>query len=506
MYLMKLRSAAILVSSIRGLFRVAPVALIGLAMVVSACSGAALVPPVATAAIPVTGATDVPTQAAATQAATADQSTPTTAAATQAQPAAATAAATLAATPVPSGGTATGPKAYIGLFKDNAVAVFDTGANKLLSTIPIPTGPHGLVITPDGKTVFASSDGDSKVSMIDTATDKVVNTIDVGKSPHGLAITPDGSVVLVADFGTSQVVKLDAKTGMFIDFAPVPSPHNIAISPDGLTAYVASQDAKAPSLVVLKLDKLSPGGAIALPKVPRALNFSPDGKLLYFTEAGIDAVQVLDPATNKITGQVAVGASPHHPLFTPDGMLALVVSQGPGTLSLIDPMSNAVSKVVKVGTMPHWIAVNAQGTTAWVTNEASNDLSVVDLANGTVTATIPVGNAPRKIVVQPQGGQAAQSTPAGGASSNTSGAASGNAVAIQAMAFATPALTVKVGQTVTWTNMDTINHTVTADQGAWDSGPIAPGKTFSFTFTQAGSFGYHCSIHPFMQGMVMVTS
>jgi YVTN family beta-propeller protein len=283
----------------------------------------------------------------------------------------------------------------------------------------------------------------------------------------------------------------------------VPSPHNIAISPDGLTAYVASQDAKAPSLVVLKLDKLSPAGAIALPKVPRALNFSPDGKLLYFTEAGVDAVQVLDPATNKISNQVAVGASPHHPLFTPDGMLALVVSQGPGTLSLIDPMTNAVSKVVKVGSMPHWIAVNAQGTTAWVTNEASNDLSVVDLANGTVTATIPVGNAPRKIVVQQQP-QAAQSTPAGSVS--TSGAVSGNAVSIQAMAFSVPSLTVKVGQTVTWTNMDSINHTVTADQGVWDSGPIAPGKTFSFTFTQAGTFGYHCSIHPFMQAMVMVTS
>ncbi len=56
------------------------------------------------------------------------------------------------------------PKAYIGLFKDNAVAVFDTMTNKVLTTIPIPVGPHGLALTPDGRTVYASSDGATVVS------------------------------------------------------------------------------------------------------------------------------------------------------------------------------------------------------------------------------------------------------------------------------------------------------------------------------------------------------
>ena len=44
-------------------------------------------------------------------------------------------------------------KAYIGLFKDNAVAVVDTGTNRVLRTIPIPSGPHGLVVTRDGRKV-----------------------------------------------------------------------------------------------------------------------------------------------------------------------------------------------------------------------------------------------------------------------------------------------------------------------------------------------------------------
>ena len=103
----------------------------------------------------------------------------------------------------PGGGAA--PKGYVGLFKDNTVAVFDTGTNRVIKTIPVPRGPHGLVISPDGHHVYVSSDGASIVSVIDTATDKVTNSIEVGETPHGLVITPDGEYVLVAGFGTDQV-------------------------------------------------------------------------------------------------------------------------------------------------------------------------------------------------------------------------------------------------------------------------------------------------------------
>ncbi len=456
--------------------RIAFILLIGMALLASACSGTPVVPQAAASAATQASPTSTPAASAA-------------AAATAVMPAAAPTDTPPTATPSPL-------KAYIGLFKDNTIAVLDTSTNQVLSRIPVPTGPHGLVITPDGRWVYASSDGDSKVSVIDTTTDKIVDTIEVGKSPHGLATTPDGGLVLAAVFGASQLVMIDTHTNAIIYQISVPSPHNIAISPDGQTAYIASQLASAPSLAIFDFNKLALTGSVPLTKVPRALNFSPDGKALYFTQAGVDAVQVLDPATNQIQAQIAVGASPHHPLFTPDGQSALVVSQGPGTLSMIDPKSSTVSKVVQVGKMPHWIAVNPQGTTAWVTNEASNDVSVVDLATGTVTATLPIGNAPRKIVVQPKI-PAARQAPA-----SDQAAAS---ITISSMAFSQPTVTVKAGQPISWTNQDAIAHTVTADRGQWDSGAIDPGKSYSLTLNQPGQYDYHCSIHPFMKGTIIVT-
>ena len=388
---------------------------------------------------------------------------------------------------------AAGPKAYIGLFKDNAVGVFDTSTNRLLTTIPIPTGPHGLVVTPDGKTVFASSDGDSKVSVIDTATDTVSASIEVGKSPHGLALTPDGGTLLAAVFGANAVVFIDTASRTVLGQVLAASPHNIGITPDGKTAYVAAQGKSGVGLVILDVKGMRQTGFVALDKTPRALNLSPDGEKLYFTLAGADAVQVLDTATNTVLRQIPVGASPHHTVFSPTGTRALVVSQGPGTLSTLDWSKDTVTGTVKVGTLPHWIALGPGGRTAYVTNETSGDLSVVNLDTMTVTATIPVGNGPRKIVIQP-------------AAASAAAPASSGILSVAIASFAFPdTLRIKVGQSVSWANNDSVPHTVTADDGSWDSGDIAAGKAFTQVFRKAGTFTYHCSNHPAMTGTVIVS-
>jgi plastocyanin len=72
------------------------------------------------------------------------------------------------------------------------------------------------------------------------------------------------------------------------------------------------------------------------------------------------------------------------------------------------------------------------------------------------------------------------------------------------LAFSPASVTVKVGETVTWTNKDSTTHTVTADKGEFSSDPLSKGTTFTATFTTAGTYTYHCSIHPTMTGTVIV--
>jgi plastocyanin len=77
---------------------------------------------------------------------------------------------------------------------------------------------------------------------------------------------------------------------------------------------------------------------------------------------------------------------------------------------------------------------------------------------------------------------------------------------IRDFAFAPAAVAVLPGATVRWTNHDTFPHTVTSDSGAFNSGQIAPGASFSFVFTSPGAFAYHCDYHPGMQGAITVTT
>jgi plastocyanin len=79
-------------------------------------------------------------------------------------------------------------------------------------------------------------------------------------------------------------------------------------------------------------------------------------------------------------------------------------------------------------------------------------------------------------------------------------------VTIKNMAFNPSSLSVTAGSTVTWMNSDTTIHTVTADDGSFNSGNIAVGATYSRVFSTAGTFSYHCTIHPEMTGKVVVTA
>ncbi len=75
---------------------------------------------------------------------------------------------------------------------------------------------------------------------------------------------------------------------------------------------------------------------------------------------------------------------------------------------------------------------------------------------------------------------------------------------IASFSFQPNSLTISSGDTVVWTNNDSVPHTVTADDGSFSSGAISPGVSFSHTFSSAGTFAYSCSFHASMHGSVTV--
>jgi YVTN family beta-propeller protein len=383
---------------------------------------------------------------------------------------------------------AAGSKAYVGNFKDSTISVIDLELNRVAATIPVPRGPHGMVITPDNHWLYVASDGTSTVSVIDTSTDKLVENIEVGKNPHGVAVTVDGKYVLVGVYDTDSVEFIDTATRKVIGSVPVGKPHNIAIHPDGQVAYVGSQVPGKFSLAVIDLATRKLTQNMALEKTPRGLEFDPNGRRLYITQAGIDSVLVVDPANNKTIGEISVGVSPHYASFTPGGKRGLTAVQGPSLLAVFNPQTNMVEKSIKVGSRPHWVAGGPDGKTALTTNEDSNDVSIIDLESGTVT-TIPVGNAPRKIVVQTAAAKQQSST---------------RRVTINGFAFIPPLHGLSSGETVAWVNDDGAPHSIAVNNRPI-SDTVMPGSSYNDKFERPGDYDYLCSIHPYMTGKIIVT-
>ncbi|MBM3309724.1 MAG: copper-binding protein [Candidatus Altiarchaeales archaeon] len=84
-------------------------------------------------------------------------------------------------------------------------------------------------------------------------------------------------------------------------------------------------------------------------------------------------------------------------------------------------------------------------------------------------------------------------------------------VVIRDFAFTPQVLTIKSGSTVTWTNEDSAPHIVASnphpthtDLPGFESKRLSKGESYSYTFTQTGTFGYHCHLHPSMTGQIIV--
>jgi plastocyanin len=126
---------------------------------------------------------------------------------------------------------------------------------------------------------------------------------------------------------------------------------------------------------------------------------------------------------------------------------------------------------------------------------------------------LPVSLAILVLVLAGCGGGDGGSTTAGGGSSTpapatTSRGSGGGAIAVtmKDIAFSPQSVRVRVGQKVDWTNDDSVAHNVTATSGAsFRSSDFGQGGTFSYSPTRAGTIDYVCTLHPGMDGTIVVT-
>ncbi|HEY7183618.1 MAG TPA: bifunctional YncE family protein/alkaline phosphatase family protein, partial [Blastocatellia bacterium] len=299
-----------------------------------------------------------------------------------------------------------------------------------------------IIVTPDGKTVFANTAGwhDHSVNIIDAQAGKVAESMDVAKVWAGMAVNPATGAIFVSGGGapSAQFITLAKNRGIkpeMIEALKRPvvrlqrDNDKLALQPsiaiDGLqdkdrfiagVTYAADDslyvvNTQNDTVYRLSGPDFKTQVAAKVGYRPYAAALAPNGKQLAVSNWGDESVSLLDAKTLKEESRVKVGSHPNDLAFAKDGRL-FVANAGSNSVSVIsgghvtETIKTSFDPKAPVGSTPASLAIANDGKRLYVANADNNDVAVIDIANpreSAVLGFIPTTWYPSAIAVSPDG-------------------------------------------------------------------------------------------------------
>ena len=279
-----------------------------------------------------------------------------------------------------------------------------SGPVKISRIKKIGKSPNFIVLSADGKTIYATSFGSDELLAVDLAKRIVTERTLVGSSPLGFAIAEQEKAALVAckDSGTVAVVDL-TEFKVVADIKVGGQPNSVAMSHRGYRAYVTNYGRTREGLLhIIDVRERSVLATVKMGVSPFALAVSPTTELVYVVMGGNNEVWVVDPDKQAVLNKIPVGEAPDGIAMTPDGKRVFVSNSRSNDISVIDTQLMRVMVTVPVGKMPFGVAVSPDGKRLFVVNAGSRNVSIfpADLSS-LDAATFDVERGPTDIKVAP---------------------------------------------------------------------------------------------------------
>jgi len=196
------------------------------------------------------------------------------------------------------------------------------------------------------------------------------------------------------------------------------SPSYIQVAPNGKFAYIANPGAGTINVINTATDKVS--GTVSIPQgPPQFVSFSPDSKTAYVsvynTRGSVHLIAFVDTASSTVTSTVAVdNFTPGPSTPSPDGRLLYVPNHNTamsGTdenvVDVIDTTSKTLVRDIPVPANPHWVAFDKNGQRFYTSDHMSAEVTVVNAASNTIITEIEVGETPHSEAISPDGSRLA---------------------------------------------------------------------------------------------------
>jgi YVTN family beta-propeller protein len=294
---------------------------------------------------------------------------------------------------------------------------------KLRGSLLVVDAHSAAPITPLADTLVVLNKSDHEAALVDPASYEVVVKLPTGRGPHEVAVTPDGRYAYVSNYGAFGVFRpgearetqpghtvtmldlKERKVKATFELGDHTSPHGIRTSGDGRRVWVTCEGAQA----VLELDAAT-GKILKEWKTGQRTSHmvvpTPDERKLYVANIGSGSVTVIERATDQVKSLPTAAGSEGIDV-APGGREVWVANRAANTVTVIDVATDSVvASFESGGQMPIRVKFTPDGREAWVSNARSNSVSVFDAAARKLVATIEVGTVPVGIQMAPDGKRA----------------------------------------------------------------------------------------------------
>ncbi len=251
--------------------------------------------------------------------------------------------------------------------------IIDAKTNELLRSVLMVEMAAHVVPSRDGKLVYVSIEGGKNIVEVSPSEGRLLRAFDVGEGPHGIVLSNDGKKLFVPNMRSNDVSAVDLESGkeerISLEFegSKCETPVAMGISLDDRFAFVTCGrsfevykiDANAKKVVGrVELEKGEFPGPIQVP-------VHPSGKFLYVPDMRHGVVHKIDVESFTLVKDIATGKGAHGIAYSADGKLAYVTNTWEDSVSVVDLESEKVVRTIKVGSKPNGIAVSNGKNQGW---------------------------------------------------------------------------------------------------------------------------------------------
>ena len=281
----------------------------------------------------------------------------------------------------------------------------------MLVKLPTGRGPHEVAVSPDGRTAYVSNfgrysvypAGDTEhdkaghtITAVDLVDRKVKSTFDLGThtGPHGMIVSHDGKFLWATTETPQAVVEIDTASGKILHVwnTNQQRSHMIVTTPNETKFYVTNTVSGSVSVIdrassEVKVVSTGPG--------TEGIAISPDGKEVWAASRLDDKISIISTSTDAIVAAFPSGGKgPKRLDFTPDGTQVWVTNPSSNQTTVFAARARELLATLTLSKGPSGVYISSDGRQAYITNANANELTFIDVATRKNLSTIPIGTDP----------------------------------------------------------------------------------------------------------------